>query len=331
MDAEPLWRKTVTLMPKISVVIPCYNDAEDVGEALESVLEQTAYDRIREVIVVDDGSTDGSREVLQRYEEANEKVLCVFQENRGPGAARNAGIRRSTGDYIAFLDADDLWLPDKIEKQARFLEKHPEVGLLYTDHYIIELDGTRRRIWSNHYDYRRRDNLERLFTYGGPIIVPSAIVKAECLEEVGLFDGTLPKGQDTDLWLRIAAEYPIHHLPVPLVVRRRRRGSVSADVVEKAKHLETVVEKITEKYPRLEDRKGLRQARTQNRIGLYFLAEGNRARARHAALNAIKADRTYPGGYLVLILSLFPLNAQQMRGLLSKLRLAKSTVLRAVK
>lgn len=318
-------------MLEISVVIPCYNDAEDVGEALESVLGQTAYGCIHEVIVIDDGSTDNSREVLQRYEEANEKVVCVFQENQGPGAARNAGIHRSTGDYVAFLDADDLWLPDKIEKQACFLEQHPEVGLLYTDHYVVELDGTQRRIWSHHYDYRRRDNLERLFAYGAPIVMPSAVVRAECLEALGCFDETLPIGQDRDLWLRIVGEFPIHHLPIPLVVRRRRSGSVSADMVEKARYLERVSAKITSKYPHLKEVAGIRQARAQNRIGLHFLAEGKKAGARQAALKAIKADKTYVRSYLLLALSLLPLAPRRLRELLSKLRLAKSRVLRVVK
>src|SRR3990172_2985097 len=116
-------------LPLVSVVIPTYNSAQFIGEAVRSVLEQT-YSH-HEVIVVDDGSTDNSEDVLRLF---GERIQYIHQENRGPSAARNGGIRLAKGDYICFLDADDLWLPGELEVQVSFMGCHKDVGLVLSDH-----------------------------------------------------------------------------------------------------------------------------------------------------------------------------------------------------
>jgi glycosyltransferase involved in cell wall biosynthesis len=112
----------------VSVVIPSYNSAHHISETLESVFSQSY--RPHEIIVVDDGSTDDTRAVLEKY---SDRIIYVYQKNAGEPAARNTGIRRASGEFIAFLDADDLWLPNKLTLQMDYFEKHPEVDLVYTD------------------------------------------------------------------------------------------------------------------------------------------------------------------------------------------------------
>ena len=114
-------------MPRVSVIIPTYNSARFVVQAVESVLAQTYSDF--EVIVVDDGSTDNTPVALAGY---RQKIRYLHQENRGPSAARNAGYRASQGDYVLFLDSDDLIPPDTLERQVSFLNDHPEFGLVYS-------------------------------------------------------------------------------------------------------------------------------------------------------------------------------------------------------
>src|SRR6476659_8655894 len=119
----------------ISVIIPCYNNAPFVAEALDSVLHQTDAKAIKEIIVVDDGSTDGSASVIKEKAALYPLIKYIYQKNGGLSAARNTAIKQAQGSYIAFLDADDVWPPEKIEKQHEAIQRYPEAGLLYTDFF----------------------------------------------------------------------------------------------------------------------------------------------------------------------------------------------------
>jgi glycosyltransferase involved in cell wall biosynthesis len=123
-------------MLNVSVVIPTYNSAHLLDDALQSVLEQTYKDF--EIIVVDDGSTDNTSEVVSKY---NDKLHYFRVDNRGPAKARNYGISKATGKYIAFLDADDKWLPTKLEKQVSMFEQNPEFGMVFTENSLFDAKG----------------------------------------------------------------------------------------------------------------------------------------------------------------------------------------------
>jgi glycosyltransferase involved in cell wall biosynthesis len=117
--------------------MPCYNGARYLGEALKSALEQSYPPE--EILVVDDGSTDGSREIARAF---GPSVTCLEQAHQGPSMARNLGIARARGDFVAFLDADDLWVPGKLAQHARLIEQRPQLGLVYTGVYLLWPDGT---------------------------------------------------------------------------------------------------------------------------------------------------------------------------------------------
>ena len=291
---------------KVSAIIPCYNDADDVGDALESVLSQTACDKIAEIIVVDDGSKDHSAQVLQSYVRKHEKVKYLYQENQGPGAARNRGIRESKQPYIAFLDADDVWLPSRIEQQLTFARNHPTVALVCADCYVETESGSRYRTYCRDFSYERGDNMGRLFTKGGPILMPSVLVRRKCIMEAGLFDESLPIGQDSDMWLRIAARSPIHHLNVPVATVRKRAGSVASDVEAKAKYLKQITEKLIIMYPRLAPLRGSRQAKIETYLGFHMLRQGRKREAFIAALHAIQHDVHNLKGWLLLPAAMAP-------------------------
>ena len=198
-------------MPEVSVIIPTRNRAGPVRDAVASVLAQTFTDF--ELIVVDDGGTDDTREALIEF---GRRVTYIFREHGGVSAARNTGLGRTRGELIAFLDSDDAWLPAKLAVQVDFFKENPE-GL------ICQTEET----W-----YRRGRRVNPRFKHRKPsgdiflpslelcLVSPSAVMMRRTLfDEVGLFDEDLPACEDYDLWLRVAARHPVHLLPQALVIK----------------------------------------------------------------------------------------------------------------
>jgi glycosyltransferase involved in cell wall biosynthesis len=198
-------------MPGISAIIPVYNRARMVGEALASVAGQSRP--ADEILLVDDGSGDGSAEAAEHFE----GVRVIRQRSLGVSAARNAGIDRAQGDYIAFLDSDDLWAKDKLRLQERFLDAYPEVPLCHTDEIWIR-NGRRVNPKEIH---RKEGGFLFLRSLERCLISPSAVmIRRELFQRVGCFDERLPVCEDYDLWLRITARYPVGFLPEPLTIKR---------------------------------------------------------------------------------------------------------------
>jgi glycosyltransferase involved in cell wall biosynthesis len=209
--------------PRVSAVITTYNYERYVAAAIESVLGQTVPPD--EVVVVDDGSTDGTAAVVAGY--TGRGVRYIRQANAGAGAARNRGIRETRGELIAFLDADDCWLPDKLERQLAHLRCYPAVGLVTGDEWqVFGADRPPVR------EYRRPAHAARLYPrilienlVGNPSLV---LVRRACFAQVGEFDETLPLGQDWEMWIRIARAYPIGVIDVPLIEFLQHDGSLTA-------------------------------------------------------------------------------------------------------
>jgi len=199
-------------MPKVSVIIPAYNRAYSLREAIDSVLSQSYNDL--ELIVVDDGSTDETQEIVSSY---IPKLAYIYQERQGVSAARNKGIACAHGDYLAFLDSDDLWLKDKLNLQMKFMESRPEALICYTEEIWIR-KGVRVNPMKKHRKYSGM-----IFEHCLPlcIVSPSSVLIAHSLlEKTGEFDEELEACEDYDLWLRISAQYPIYLIDTPLIVKR---------------------------------------------------------------------------------------------------------------
>lgn len=234
-------------MPEVTVVIPAYNAAASIGDALESVFDQDFPDL--EVIVVDDGSTDGTSDVVAAF---GERVKLVRQSNGGPGRARNAGIRAARGRLIAFLDADDVWLPGKLPRQVEYFSRYPWTGLLHTAAWVVgdlqEAAALRARAGSNGSAprgfadppfaafcdiFHTRVDVNTL-----TVMAPRAII-----EEAGGFDESRDVHvEDWDLWLRIAARWPIGYIDEPLAVHVRG-GSMSGDFERTIRGQRLVIER----------------------------------------------------------------------------------------
>jgi len=212
-----------TDFPLVSVVIPNYNYGRYVREAVDSVLGQT-YPAV-EVIVVDDGSSDDSLPILQSY---GSKIKLVVQPNGGVHKARNRGIEESKGEFVAFLDADDVWEPTKLERQVeRFT--NPRVGFVHCGMSYIDVDG---KHLGSKTEGLRGSVLKQLILRDIGVVGPgsTSIVRKECFSRVGMFSPGFAPSEDFEFSVRVAAHYEFEFCPEPLVRYRQHPVSASRDL-----------------------------------------------------------------------------------------------------
>jgi glycosyltransferase involved in cell wall biosynthesis len=231
--------------PLVSVIIPTYNRAEFIGQAVQSVLDQT-YRNI-ETIVVDDGSTDNTCQILKEYKD---RIKYIYQERSERSKARNKGFRHSEGDYVAFLDSDDLWLPIKTEKQVQVLNENPDTGVVYTGVQFIDKKGHAHNGEISWDEPVRQVLYEDLMTHN--VItgsLSSVMVIRECLDRVGVFDVSMKACEDLDLYRRIARHYRFHKIDLPLVKIRIHGGNTQRQLTTIAKGWEATIGKILQETP----------------------------------------------------------------------------------
>jgi len=211
---------------KVSVIVPTYNRANLIGEAIDSVLSQTFGDF--ELIVVDNYSTDNTESVVKSY--LDKRIRYYKNHNHGlVSVSRNFGIEKSGGEYIAFLDDDDLWLPQKLEKQLLLMDSHRELGLVYSDRHSIDSNGNLvgETCFRSVKPFRGHVFNELIVVNFIPQL--TVLVRRQVLDMVGAFNLKYKIAQDYDLWLRIAVRYPIDFTEEPLAEYRIHGGSISGD------------------------------------------------------------------------------------------------------
>jgi glycosyltransferase involved in cell wall biosynthesis len=200
-------------MPKVSVIIPTYNRGELLRSAIESALEQTFTDL--EIIVSDDKSTDNTLDVVRYF--ADERIKYKLNHGKkGPSATRNTAIMASKGDYIAFLDDDDVWFPDKLQKQVDLLDHcQPNICGVYSNRLF--LDKMSGKVFSDNPGTDQvKGNLLHQLIIKSPIHTSTAVIKKRCLDEIGLFDETISYMEDLDLWIRLSVNWDFEYIPKPL-------------------------------------------------------------------------------------------------------------------
>jgi glycosyltransferase involved in cell wall biosynthesis len=208
-------------VPRVSVVIPAYNAERFVAQTLESVLRQTYRDF--EVIVIDDGSRDGTAAIAESF---GTPVRCVRQDNGGVSRARNTGIREAAGEYVAFLDADDLWEPTKLECQVSLLETRGDVGLCFTG--LLRVDPSLRPLGVTP-GRAYADYCEALLLYSCVVPCSSTLVRRRALDQVGGFDPAFSTSADWDFLLRMSRRVRFAPIADPLLIYRVTPGSMCSD------------------------------------------------------------------------------------------------------
>ena len=209
-------------MPRVSVVVPAYNYAAYVGACLASVLGQRGFADL-EVVVVDDGSTDGTREAVAPFLRDPRVVLVAHERNRGHVAAVNEGLRRATGEYLARVDADDFWDPEFLARTVPVLDAHPEVWLVHTSCRLVDADGrvtSERGAPIPYPDGFRGDPLPWLL-FDNFVPPAGALFRREALELIGgRFSEEVPYSEDWRLWLAVARRHPVAYVDAPLAAYR---------------------------------------------------------------------------------------------------------------
>lgn len=296
---------------KVTVIIPAYNRSEYLLEAIQSVIAQ-GYE-FKEIIVVDDGSTDDTKEKLELLI-ASGKIRYHHQENSGRSAARNKGISLARGDYIAFLDSDDLLEPGTLERQVGYLMKNPHMGLVHGGY--VKFDdrnnnlGYRNPSWFSGWIYP--DLLLQWFTL---MATPTVMVPKAVMEDVGGFDESLYIGEDLDMWRRIARRYPFGFIKQSLARIRVHEGNTSVDAINATNEFERYLARAFEDDNGLSNRFKHRALSRMFSNQAYILLNGKGSdllqTTRLNARRAIANDPLNPHGYMALLSTLFGYNLRQ--------------------
>jgi len=226
------------MTPTVSVIIPAYNAMAFLPETLDSVLDQTFKDF--EVIIVNDGSKDNIVEWATTITDS--RVRLISQENQGVSQARNTGILNSQSTYIAFLDADDIWDPSKLEKQLKAFQTNPELGLVDTQVFMV--DPQNQILYRAGSSYPEGNVLRRAIEENLVMCGSSPMIRRQCIEKVGLFDTDLHGPEDWHMWARIAMHYPFKMIEEPLVRYRQHPSSISKNWKRMSIETSKAIEKV---------------------------------------------------------------------------------------
>lgn len=230
-------------MPLISVIVPAYNSEKTIGDTVESVLKQTLRDF--ELIVINDGSTDSTLKVLLSIQDPRLQVFSY--PNAGSNPSRNRGFTHSSGEYIAFLDADDLWTPDKLEVQFKALQDNPQAAVAYS--WCDRIDESSQWVAQGGHFSASGDVYAQLLLINILENGSSPLIRREALNKVGTFDESLPAGQDWDLYLRLASHYHFLAIESPQVLYRISENSLSSNVKKLESGSLQVIEKAFSQAP----------------------------------------------------------------------------------
>jgi glycosyltransferase involved in cell wall biosynthesis len=247
--------------PLVSVVIATYNMARYLPLAVRSALDQT-YKNI-EVLVVDDGSTDDTQDVIGSFLD-DHRVRYFTQENKGQAAAKNHGVRESKGDYVAFLDADDIWALEKIDLQLPLFLRSETVGVVHARVLYIDETGKELRVADNEL-FRGR--------VSGPLLIRNfigfgtSIVKKECFDRLGGFKENIRMGVDYDLWLRFSTQYEFDYIDRPLLYYRVWSGQMSNNCKNRYLNGIETMKNFLQEFPGVVDKRTENEAWAHTYVG----------------------------------------------------------------
>lgn len=206
----------------VSVIVPVYNNETYLGQAINSIMQQTYKDI--EIIVVDDGSTDNSSKIAEDFEQ----VKYIYQANSGPSAARNKGVSASRGEYIAFLDSDDMYAKNKIEVQVRTLEQNKDVDIVYNDCIVVDKNLNYINTLKSEGVYENEKDFLCMLLFRQIIpIPPSIMLRRKCFEDGYFYNNGYKHAEDYEFIIRLAQKYKFKYIPKPLYIYRRHENNLT--------------------------------------------------------------------------------------------------------
>jgi glycosyltransferase involved in cell wall biosynthesis len=271
--------------PKVSVIMPAYNAGQYIRESLDSIFAQTYKNY--EVIVVDDGSTDNTQTILKEYPE----VRCFYTNRSGPAAARNLGIRNCDGEFIAFLDSDDIWRSEKLAKQVKVMIDDPDTALVFTENSFFNQAGVIPGFLGKKQRLMEGDIVQNIFWKSG-VGTPTVMVRRSVFDKVGYFEEGLICAEDDNMWMRIANQMKVSLLDEQLVLVRVRDNSLSQTRGNIFSGVKAHLALLESKYPELREKLGklveMKHALLNTAQGLVLLDLNRRREARQEFIEAIQ-------------------------------------------
>lgn len=260
---------TIDDFPLVSIILPTYNRANYLPYSINSVLAQS-YD-IFELYIIDDGSSDNTVDVVNNYLN-DDRVHYIYQDNQGQSVARNEGLKRAKGDFICFLDSDDLYKPDKLVKQIDILKSNRKIDIVHGDEDLIDKDG---RILSKKNMNRYSGMIYEKLLIDNSVSIITVMARKKCFDEMGGFDESIEVGDDYDLWLRFSAKYRYHYEPEYFAQYRIMDDQISSDKKRRFESNRNTIERFLKEHPDLLNKDEIKYIWCQFYIrrGRYFASQ----------------------------------------------------------
>jgi glycosyltransferase involved in cell wall biosynthesis len=301
----------------VAVILTCHNEGAFIEQAIRSVVSQTAANRIDEIVVVDDASTDGSAALLARLACEIPRLRVEHSNGGGVSAARNVGIRETRAPLVAFLDGDDYWVEDKLELQLAILEADDRIGLVYSDFVdFSEPDASDAQLVTvRRFHAGTANTLAEYFVHDAPIMPSSVVIRRRVFDDVGVFDASMRLGEDTEFCLRVAERWHFQHVPGGLFFKRRHSNNLTRRLDVLVPINEVLTQVFAERNPSLRGLVHKRLSRRYARAGHDCARHGDTGSAlRHLGRSLAHAPLFWrPYMYLALLLVPWGIRDQVLR------------------
>jgi glycosyltransferase involved in cell wall biosynthesis len=295
---------------EITVIITCHNEAKYIKECFNSVVIQSCYENIKEIIIIDDGSTDNSPQILNQLKLDCVKLKVIRTIGVGLASARNIGIKSSNSEFIAFLDGDDFWTEDKLQNQIKAFKKDKMIGLVYGDYFdFIEFNISQASaIYVRSLNNFDKNQLMEYFVKDAPIIPSTTIVRKEVFKTVGLFNEEI-KSEDTEMYLRIAEKWKFFYVAGVNLYKRKREGQLTERLENFFKDQKIVSEIAISRNPYLKKYSKKRESFRSVKVGIDCLTRHNeKLKTFKYAINALKLNLFNLRAWALIIMLFFPYN-----------------------
>jgi len=295
-------KETMNEESLVSVIIPCYNGEKFIGEAIESVINQT-YQNL-ELIIVNDGSTDNSKEIIDKYRTDQRIKYVQHDANKGIAKTKNTGIRLARGDYLAFLDQDDVWLPNKLEMQVNcFKDQEEDVGMVCTGMIFTDEKLKSQRIFMGFKDDNQKELIKSLYlqpTNSSGIMM----VKKNCFSKVGFFDEGLYGWDDFEMWMRIASQYKIKYIR-KAVVKKRMHPENAQRLPKVQQEAKKVFDQVVQLHPFLEAYRAKKETKMLYAEAVKLTEQKEMDKAKLKLKETMKRGRVVSKAFFLFILIFF--------------------------
>jgi glycosyltransferase involved in cell wall biosynthesis len=293
----------------VSVIVSTYNYAKYLEDCIYSILNQTYQDF--ELIIINDGSTDNTDDIVSRHL-SNEKIIYIKQNNTGQAIATNNGILKASGDLIAFLDADDLWEPTKLEKQVKLFSRD-SIGVVYSRVKFMDANGLPiNKKLTGRYFIPRSGHITNFLLFENFIPYSSAVVRRECFDNFEMFNSEYKNGLDWDLWLRISTKYEFVYVDEYLLTYRvGHPGQLTSNIERGIQCANLILDRFIENNPSIAPEKVIRKA-----LAYSYIGRGNLLRRidiKHSTkyfIDALKKNPLKIGAYVGIFKNVFTFNKQ---------------------